>query len=203
MDLFLQNHLCKAVECVDFDTVSPARRSFNILECRVAVAPAENLPLSVSVEADLLAGSRNETTFFVKHSDGGDADVSDSLVCGLGIYRLADSLYPFLHNLASVPVACGLHIAGLVCGRPFEMSVLRHLLALEPASVHCQLHLVTVAIDPDRNILVLVSVKIPVRKYVQYRLFRPPSLEIISLILRESAIVEDTEFGAGRWKEVV
>jgi hypothetical protein len=73
------------------------------------------------------------------------------------------------------------------------MAVDRHLLTFQAASVHCQLHLVAIAVDPDRDFFSFVTVKIPVWKNVKYRLVCPPGFQIISLVLRETAIIEDTE----------
>ena len=102
------------------------------------------------------------------------------------------------HHLFAVSVSHGLDISRLIDGLPLEMTVQRHPLFFELAAVDDQLHLLAVAVYPNGNGLSLVPVEIPVRKYMEHRRFRPPCLQIISLILRESAIVEDTELRACR-----
>ena len=62
----------------------------------------------------------------------------------------------------------------LIYGGPFKMSVKRHLLSLQLLSVDGQLHLVAVAVHPDRDCLAFMSGQIPMRKDMQDRFVGPP-----------------------------
>ena len=133
-----------------------------------------------------------------------DADDADVLVVGLQLcavgfqyhaLRLACGLYALgLHAATSAVVAARLYVARLIDGLPTQVAVLRHLLSAQSFSICDKFHLGTVGVGPYVYLLALVAFKVPVGQQVQHGFAGPPCLQIVSLVLGESAVVENAKF---------
>ena len=189
------------VERLDLEGFPAVCRTLGSLKCRVAVARSGYYGVGSGGYGQFVACCGHEAVFSVEQ--GHVVDYGAQSV-GIGV---AELLNVELHGIArggngaghyplAVFIAVGFHRAGTVGHVPSQMPVLGHRLSAHVPAVHRQLHLVAVAVYPEVDCLALVSGEIPVRQNVQHWLIGPPSLQIISLVLWEAAVVEDSELRA-------
>ena len=110
--------------------------------------------------------------------------------------RLARGLHRLRKYLLASVITHGFHRTGLVDHLPRQVPVLGHGFAFQPFAVDRQLHFVAIAVNPDIYRVSFVACQVPVGQDVQHGLVRPPSLQVVSLIFREAAIVQDAELRA-------
>ena len=179
------------------------RRTLVLLVGRVSVAHAEYAYRAVHRQLERNAGGRGEVPLPVLKFYADDRHVTVIRAYRVTVRvqqdapRRSGGAHGADQQAFSVPIADGLHRPGPVDRLPRQIAVLRHRLASQFLSVDYEFHLVTVAVRPYAHAVPFVSFQIPVGENVQHGLVRPPRLQVPCLILRESAVVEDSLVRAG------